>query len=123
MVDDDEAVRRALSRLIRSLGFEADEFASGDDFLANVGTRTPDCVVLDLHMPKVSGFEVQARIAESGLHIPVIVITGHDSPETRARALGGGASAYLCKPLDGQALKEAIRAAVGSPTTKGSAKQ
>lgn len=124
MVDDDEAVRRALSRLIRSLGFEAEEFASGEDFLANVATRTPDCVVLDLHMPKVSGFEVQARIAESGLHIPVIVITGHDSPETRARALGGGASAYLCKPLDGQALRDAIRSAVeGKPMANGSASQ
>ena len=124
VVDDDEAVRRALSRLIRSLGFEAEEFASGEDFLANVATRTPDCVVLDLHMPKVGGFEVQARIAESRLHIPVIVITGHDSPETRARALGAGASAYLCKPLDGQALKEAIRSAVvGNQAPNGSARQ
>jgi FixJ family two-component response regulator len=117
VVDDDEAVRRALSRLIRSLGFEAEAFASGEAFLAALASRTPDCVVLDLHMPKVSGFEVQARMAESGLRIPVIVITGHDSPETRARALGGGAAAYLCKPLDGLALREAIHTAVVDGTT------
>jgi FixJ family two-component response regulator len=122
VVDDDEAVRRALSRLVRSLGFEAEAFASGEDFLAALETRRPDCVVLDLHMPKVSGFDVQARMAESGLRIPVIVITGHDSPETRARALGGGASAYLCKPLDGLVLRQAIHAAVvGSPATNGRA--
>jgi FixJ family two-component response regulator len=121
VVDDDDAVRRALSRLIRSLGFEAETFASGEEFLAALETRTPDCVVLDLHMPHVSGFDVQARMAEENLHIPVIVITGHDSPEARARALGEGASAYLCKPLDGQALKEAILSAVvGRPTTNGS---
>ncbi len=83
---------------------------------------TPACVVLDLHMPKVSGFEVQARMAESGLRIPVIVITGHDSPEARARALGGGAAAYLCKPLDGLALRETIQTAVvGRPATNGRA--
>lgn len=124
MVDDDEAVRRALSRLIRSLGFEAEEFASGEAFLAALASRTPDCVVLDLHMPKVSGFDVQARLADANMHVPVIVITGHDSPEARARALGGGAVAYLCKPLDGQALKEAIRSAVvGRSATNGSARQ
>lgn len=124
MVDDDEAVRRALSRLIRSLGFEAEEFGSGEEFLATLASRAPDCVVLDLNMPKVSGFDVQARMAESGLEIPVIVITGHDSPEARARALAGGASAYLCKPLDGLALKEAIRTAVvGSPAANGNGSQ
>jgi FixJ family two-component response regulator len=122
VVDDDEAVRRALSRLVRSLGFEAEAFASGEDFLEALETRRPDCVVLDLHMPKVSGFDVQARMAEAGVRIPTIVITGHDAPETRTRALKGGASVYLCKPLDGQVLKEAIHAAVvGSPRQNGSA--
>ncbi len=124
MVDDDQAVRRALSRLIRSLGFEAEAFASGQDFLAALETRRPDCVVLDLHMPKVSGFDVQARMAEASLHVPVIIITGHDSPEAQARALSGGASAYLRKPVDEQTLVEAIQGAVvGSPSTNGGATQ
>lgn len=120
VVDDDEAVRRALARLIRSLGFEAETYGCGEDFLASLSARRPDCVVLDLHMPKVSGFDVQARLTGSGLDIPVVVITGHDSPETRARALKGGAAAYLCKPLDDRALMDAIHGAVvGSPRRTG----
>ncbi len=124
VVDDDEPVRRALARLIRSLGFEAEVFSSGEDFLAALPTRRPDCVVLDLNMPGVDGFGVQARMAEARMRIPVIVITGHDSPEAQARALGGGAAAYLRKPLDADVLREAIREAVlGSPRSNGSAAQ
>lgn len=120
VVDDEEAVRRALARLIRSLGFEAEVYPSGEEFLASLTARRPDCVVLDLHMPKVSGFDVQARMAEAGVDVPTIVITGHDSPETRARALKGGASAYLRKPLDEQTLMEAIHhAVVGAPRRNG----
>jgi FixJ family two-component response regulator len=119
VVDDDEAVRRALSRLVRSLGFEAEAFASGEDFLAALEGRPPDCVVLDLHMPKIDGFEVQARLARSGLPVPVVVITGHDSPEAQARAMRGGAAAYLCKPLDERTLMEAIQCAVGGPSRSG----
>lgn len=122
VVDDDEAVRRALARLIRSLGFEAETFACGEDFLASLSARRPDCVVLDLHMPRVTGFDVQARLAEDRAEIPVVVITGHDSPEARSRALKGGASAYLCKPLDEQTLMDAIHGAViGPPSSNGGA--
>ena len=121
IVDDDEAVRRALSRLVRSLGFEAEAFASGEEFLATLATRCPDCVVLDLHMPRVSGFDVQARLAEAGRRVPVIAITGYDSPEAQDRAIKGGASAYLRKPVDGQMLMDAIHAAVvGNPRANGS---
>lgn len=62
-LDDDEAVRRALTRLIRSLGFEAQAFATGDEFLSSPARREPDCLVLDLHMPHLSGFDVQERLA------------------------------------------------------------
>ena len=124
VVDDDEPVRRALARLIRSLGFEAEVFSSGEDFVAALATRRPDCVVLDLNMPRVDGFEVQARMAQAQPRIPVIVITGHDSPEARTRALNGGAAAYLRKPVDAGPLMEAIREAVaGSPHSNGSATQ
>ncbi len=122
MVDDDDSVRRALARLIRSLGFEAETYGCGEDFLASLSVRRPDCVVLDLHMPRVSGFDVQARMAQEHPPIPIVVITGHDSPETRVRALKGGASAYLCKPLDEQTLMDAIHGAVaGSPGRNGGA--
>ena len=120
VVDDEDAVRRALARLIRSLGFEAETYSCGEDFLASLSRRPPACVVLDLHMPKMNGFDVQNRMAETGLEIPTIVITGHDSPETHARALKGGASAYLRKPLDQQTLMDAIQHAVGAPNGNGS---
>jgi FixJ family two-component response regulator len=121
VVDDDEPVRRALARLIRSLGFEAEVFSSGEEFLAALPTRRPDCVVLDLNMPGVDGFEVQTRMAEARVRVPVIVITGHDSPEAKARALGGGAVVYLQKPLEAGVLRDAIRTAVlGSPRNGGS---
>jgi FixJ family two-component response regulator len=119
VVDDDEAVRRALSRLVRSLGFETEAFPSGEDFLAALSTRCPDCVVLDLQMPRLSGFDVQTRMAQAGLRVPVIAITGHDSPEAQTRAMRGGAAAYLRKPLDERTLMEAIQCAVGGPSRNG----
>jgi FixJ family two-component response regulator len=112
IVDDEEAVRKALMRLMRSAGLEAVMFSSGAEFLESLVTRRPDCVVLDLHMPGMSGFEVQARLAESGDALPVIIITAHDSTEARERALAAHARAYFRKPLDDRALLDAIAAAV-----------
>ena len=87
IVDDEEPIRKALTRLLRSAGLDVESFPSGGDFLASLPNHRPDCVVLDLHMPVVSGFDVQTRLADSG--VPVVIITGHDSDETRARALAG----------------------------------
>ena len=112
VVDDDEAVRTALRRLLRSASLDVETFSSGAEFLESVKEHQPDCVVLDLHMPQVSGFAVQARLAESGIRLPTVVIPGHDAEATRERALAGGAAAYLRKPVDGQALLDAIAAAV-----------
>jgi FixJ family two-component response regulator len=112
VVDDEDSVRRAVARLIRSAGMDADVFESGEAFLAAVSLRDPDCVVLDLHMPGISGFEVQMRLLSSGLRLPVIAITGNDSPEAEERALGGGALAYLRKPIDKGTLIASIFAAV-----------
>ena len=112
VVDDEEAVRTALGRLLRSASLDVETFSSGAEFLESVKEHQPDCVVLDLHMPQVSGFAVQTRLAESGIRLPTVVITGYDAEATRARALAGGAAAYLRKPVDGQALLDAIAAAV-----------
>ena len=114
VVDDEEAVRTALRRLLRSASHDVETFSSGAEFLESVKEHQPDCVVLDLHMPQVSGFAVQARLAESGIRLPTVVITGYDAEATRERALAGGAVAYLRKPVDGQALLDAIAAAVSS---------
>ena len=112
VVDDEESVRKALGRLLRSAGLDTVAYPSGDEFLETVSELKPDCVVLDLHMPKVDGFRVQSWLSRVGLGIPVIVITGHDSPETRANVMKDGAFAYFRKPVDGDALLDAISAAI-----------
>ena len=115
-MDDEEPVRIALRRLLRSASLDVETFPSGAEFLDSLKSHQPDCVVLDLHMPRVNGFAVQARLAETGIRLPVVVITGHDSDETRVRALAGGVSAYLRKPVDDQALLDAITTAVAHPS-------
>ena len=87
-------------------------FSSGTEFLRCFQSRRPDCLVLDLHMPRMSGFDVQARLQELGERVPVVVITGHDTPQARERAIDGGAAAYLRKPADDQALLDAVSAAI-----------
>ena len=113
VVDDEESVRRALGRLLRSARFEAETFPSADQFLETLSDHRPDCVVLDLHMPKIDGFQVQSWLARANIRIPVIVITGQDTPESEARVMGAGAVAYLRKPVDAEALLAAIGAATG----------
>ena len=113
VVDDDADVRVALTRLVSSAGFAVETFASGAEFLRSFEDHEPDCVVLDLHMPEMSGFDVQGALASGHPAVPVVVITGHDTPESRARAVEVGAKAYLCKPVDDEALLAAIGAAIG----------
>jgi FixJ family two-component response regulator len=113
VVDDEEPVRRALERLFRSAGLETETFASGGAMIEDLARREPDCVVLDLHMPGMSGFEVQSLLAQRARPIPVVVITGQDTPDAFARATEGGASAYLRKPVDGDALLAAVLASCG----------
>jgi FixJ family two-component response regulator len=117
VVDDEASVRAALQRLIRSAGLEVRTFPSGAEMFDFMQTRQPDCIVLDLHMPGENGFEVQSRMAREGIRVPVVIITGHDTPESSARAVAGGASAYLLKPVDDHILLDAIAAAIGHPAT------
>ena len=112
VVDDEEAVRRALERLLRSAGIETETFSTGGAMLEDLARRKPDCIVLDLHMPGMSGFEIQAALAERDLRIPVVVLTGHDTPEASERATASGAAAYLRKPVDGAVFLAAVAAAV-----------
>jgi len=112
VVDDEKPVRIALQRLLRSANLDVETFPSGVEFLESLKAHRPDCVVLDLHMPRVDGFAVQARLAEASIRLSVVIITGHDATETRERALAGGASAYLRKPVDDQTLLDAITNAI-----------
>jgi FixJ family two-component response regulator len=116
-VDDDEDVRIALGRLASAAGMATEAFASGAAFLRSIDDHEPDCVVLDLHMAVMDGFEVQAALGWRGSAVPVVVITGYDLPAARQRALALGARGYLCKPVDGEQLLATIGAVMraGSP--------
>ena len=117
IVDDEEPVRKALMRLMRSVGLSVETFASGPEFLKSLDTRLPDCVVLDLHMPQMNGFNVQAHLARKYAALPVIIVTGHDLPNARERAMAGGASAFLRKPVLDRTLFGAISAATSSASS------
>jgi FixJ family two-component response regulator len=121
IVDDEEGIRKALGRLLRAAGLEAYGYANGQEFLTAAAERRPDCVVLDLHMPGMSGLQVLRKLKTAGLLLPVVVITAHDEPETRQKCLSTGARAYLRKPLEDRLLLNAISAAmrpVGAPTKR-----
>jgi FixJ family two-component response regulator len=113
VIDDEESVRRAICRLLRSAGFDSETFPSGDEFIETFSQQQPDCIVLDLHMPKVDGFAVQAWLAKTGIRIPVVIITGRNTSEAHERAMKAGAVAYLRKPVDAEALLAAISVALG----------
>ena len=115
IVDDDESVCRAMKRLVRSMGMEAEPFTSGREFIDRIETTPsfqPDCVVLDVQMPGMNGLEVQERLASSGNRLPVIFITAHDEAGVRDRALAGGAVAFLRKPFNDELFIETLRAAI-----------
>jgi len=116
IVDDEEPVRKALKRLLRASGLDAESYASGKDFLEASALREPDCVLLDLHMPRMSGLQVLRALQGARRALPIIVITAHDAPETREQCLAAGATAYLRKPLEEHELLDTITAALGART-------
>jgi FixJ family two-component response regulator len=113
VVDDEPKFCSALARLLKTHGFNVVTFTHGDDFLAACASRSPDCLLLDLHMPDPNGFEILERVAARRL--PVLVITGHDQPGNaeRVRALGG--LGYFLKPVKETPLLDAIRAVIEHP--------
>jgi FixJ family two-component response regulator len=116
IVDDEEPVRKALKRLLRASGLEAESFASGKDFLEASALREPDCVLLDLHMPRMSGLQVLRALQAARRALPTVIITAHDAPETREQCLAAGAAAYLRKPFEEHELLDTITAALGART-------
>ncbi|MCU0787506.1 MAG: response regulator [Verrucomicrobia bacterium] len=112
VLDDEPQMRKALRRLLAAHGFRVADYHRGDEFLAALPSHPADCLVLDLHMPEVSGFEVLAAFAAQQIATPVVVITGHDEPGTMEQAIRLGASAYLTKPVDEMELLSAIQSAL-----------
>lgn len=119
VLDDDASVRNALHRLLRASDFDVRAYGTGEEFLAAIRNFHPHCAIIDLHMPGMSGRDVQRHIAATETAIAVIVITGHDSPKSRAECLSEGASAYLAKPVDEMLLLTAIHDATARQATPG----
>jgi len=112
ILDDEEPVRKALGRLLRVTGMDAQSYASGQGFLDSLATLHPACLILDLHMPGLSGLQVLEKLKSLAPSIPTIVITGHDEPDNEARCLSMGAFAYIRKPVDDDLLLRTIDEAV-----------
>jgi len=112
VVDDEDDVRQALCRLLRSAGFDVLAYGSGAEFLSHAVGSAPDCVVLDLRMPGSNGFDVQHSLVEQSLAVPVIMMTGNASEDSRRQAIENGADAYLPKPVDGDTLIHAVMTAI-----------
>jgi FixJ family two-component response regulator len=114
IVDDDPGVLRALHRLVELAGYTVQAFASAHECLDSLARGRAACLILDIHLNGgMSGFELQERLAASGVGVPVIFITANDDARIRERAENSGAAGYLCKPVDRQALLETIRRAIG----------
>lgn len=112
IVDDDLSVREGLSSLIRSAGLQVETFASAPEFLARPAAETPSCLVLDLELPGLSGLDLQKQMAESGLEIPIVFLTGHGDIPASVKAMKAGAVEFLTKPFDEQELLRAIQEAI-----------
>ena len=108
IVDDDESVRRALGRLIRSAGLNDVTFASGEAFFAGTTAQLKGCLLIDIRMPGLTGHDVQEQLRALGATIPVIAVSAEDDPLTRERARELGAVAFFRKPVDDQALLDTI---------------
>jgi FixJ family two-component response regulator len=114
LVDDDLSVRRALPRLLRSGGFEARAFASPEELVESGFAAEAACLVLDVHLGRVSGFELLERLRAAGVKAPAIFITAFDDAESRQRARRLGATGYLRKPFDGCELLDAVAQAIST---------
>jgi DNA-binding NtrC family response regulator len=114
VVDDDPSAREGVVALIRSAGLMAKTFASAEEFLAAPRPEMPSCLVLDMSLPGVSGLDLQQELAEAGVQIPIIFLTGHGDIPMTVRALKAGAANFLTKPFDDEELLNAIRQSITS---------
>ena len=104
IVDDDDAVRDAVASLVRSLGYDTATFGSAEAFLNSEQINDTSCLITDLHMPGLSGLDLQDRLIAQGHRIPIIFLTGYPDENVRTRAMKAGAVAFLSKPCDGDHL-------------------
>ncbi|MGR9053378.1 MAG: response regulator transcription factor [Gammaproteobacteria bacterium] len=109
IVDDEYSVRDSLQLLLESIGLTVMSFDSADAFLAGYTSEQPGCLILDVLMPGITGIELQGVMAENGIHLPIVFISGHGDVTTSSKAFRGGAADFFEKPFDNQALIKRIR--------------
>lgn len=117
IVDDDESVRKGLARLMRASGYSPRVFASSESFLDKVRNESSGCILLDITMPHLSGLQVQQRLKQAGIDLPVIAVSASDEAEPHRMARELGAQFFLHKPVDSQALLDAIAWVTGRSQT------
>lgn len=123
IVDDDESVCQSLVRFLSAAGFRARGFTSGETFLESWKLDPPDCLLLDVQMPGLTGPDVHDILNSTGVKFPIIIITSDDSPRTREQCMHRGAFAYLRKPIDAGALLQALTLAKVTPEHPASGNQ
>jgi FixJ family two-component response regulator len=114
LIDDDRMIREGMQSLIRSVGLRVETFATAREFLVAQRPDAPACLVLDVRMPDVSGLDLQRKLSEANIKIPIIFITGHGDIPMSVRAMKEGAHEFLTKPVRGQDLLDAVQKAIAS---------
>jgi FixJ family two-component response regulator len=112
VVDDDPSVRRAIKRLVKSVGLQVELFGSAQEFLRSERPNAPSCLVLDIRLPGISGLDLQRELLDANIHIPIIFITAHGDIPMTVRAMKAGAVEFLTKPFRDQDLLDAIHFAL-----------
>jgi FixJ family two-component response regulator len=123
VVDDDAAVRRSLTRLLHSAGWNAEAFASAGDILERAPITGPGCVLLDVHMPGMNGLELQERMSEAGIFLPVVFLTGMGDIPMSVHAMKHGAVDFLVKPVEEAILFQALEQAIRRQTAEAATRQ
>jgi len=114
VIDDDESMREALESLLKSVGFRTAIFASAKEFLNAVKKDVPDCLILDVLMPEMNGLELQKKLVEENIPVPIVFISAHGETGEKAQALAAGAIDFLHKPFSEDSLLGAVGAAIKS---------
>jgi FixJ family two-component response regulator len=118
IIDDDPSVREATQSLIRSLGYDAQVFASAEEYLQSERLSDSSCLITDLHMPGMSGTDLQDRLIADGYQIPIIFVTAYYEDRTRDRVMDAGAFGFLSKPFNDESLIECLDKALNAGSTR-----
>lgn len=112
IIDDNDDVRASIESLLESVGLHAETFSSAEEFLSRERSNQPGCLVLDLKLPSMTGFEAQRQLSDAGIQMPTIFMSAYDDKATIARAIDAGAVAFLTKPFGDQDLLNAVHEAL-----------